>query len=151
MIDVIFQFVLWLVGRGVYGARFRPFDLDPPGPLSYRERLVLARVKPRNRAMQRWLKRRDRRGAIPNIGLKCDGCGYSLTGLTGDKCPECGDEFNVEDLFAAFLANEFTLDRPGSDFGRTAGSASIGRVILAVVLLLAIFIFAAYLFRNPFF
>ncbi len=22
--------------------------------------------------------------------LKCVGCGYSLVGLTGDKCPECG-------------------------------------------------------------
>lgn len=28
----------------------------------------------------------------------CEGCGYSLAGLTGDRCPECGNTFNPNDL-----------------------------------------------------
>ena len=28
----------------------------------------------------------------------CDGCGYSLVGLVGDRCPECGASFNAGEL-----------------------------------------------------
>lgn len=32
---------------------------------------------------------------VLDLGLKCAGCGYSLTGLTEFTCPECGVEFDL--------------------------------------------------------
>jgi hypothetical protein len=32
----------------------------------------------------------------PNSGLACSGCGYSLKGIPGNRCPECGGEFDPE-------------------------------------------------------
>ena len=28
----------------------------------------------------------------------CESCGYSLAGLTGDRCPECGAKFEPREL-----------------------------------------------------
>lgn len=36
---------------------------------------------------------------IPAIGLQCPTCGYSLTGLTVPRCPECGRTFDVREVF----------------------------------------------------
>jgi hypothetical protein len=33
--------------------------------------------------------------------LLCPGCGYNLTGLTEARCPECGKQFTLDQLFAA--------------------------------------------------
>ncbi len=46
-------------------------------------------------ALLDWLKRPQPRGAIPDVGLSCDNCGYLLGGLTSERCPECGREFSV--------------------------------------------------------
>ncbi len=36
-----------------------------------------------------------RQGAIPDVGLKCPFCTYSLTGLTTETCPECGRTLEI--------------------------------------------------------
>ena len=36
---------------------------------------------------------------IPEIGLLCPQCGYSLTGLTTPRCPECGQPFDPSEVF----------------------------------------------------
>ncbi len=79
------------------------------------------------------------------MGLKCGGCGYSLTGLTGTMCPECGGEFNVEDTLAASLAYAFDLDRPRPDKIR-----QIRYELLASVLGLAMLVLAGYLIQGCF-
>ncbi|MBX3395538.1 MAG: hypothetical protein KF841_09230 [Phycisphaerae bacterium] len=33
---------------------------------------------------------------IPDLGLNCIGCGYSLKGLPSHRCPECGREIDLE-------------------------------------------------------
>jgi hypothetical protein len=38
-------------------------------------------------------------GADAN-GVACPTCGYNLTGLRGTRCPECGTEFTLDQLFA---------------------------------------------------
>jgi len=40
-------------------------------------------------------------GAIPDIGLVCPKCRYSLTGLVSRACPECGGAFSFADLVAS--------------------------------------------------
>lgn len=45
-----------------------------------------------------WLSRHEPRGPIPDVGLRCPKCGYVLTGLTEQRCPECGSEFDVDRL-----------------------------------------------------
>jgi rubrerythrin len=36
---------------------------------------------------------------IPAIGLQCPSCGYNLTGLTVPRCPDCGQPFDVQEVF----------------------------------------------------
>lgn len=33
--------------------------------------------------------------------LACPTCGYNLTGLKGTRCPECGNEFTLDELLAS--------------------------------------------------
>jgi len=41
----------------------------------------------------------DPGGEIPDAyDLFCEKCGYSLAGLTGERCPECGERFDAKDL-----------------------------------------------------
>jgi hypothetical protein len=34
-------------------------------------------------------------------GVVCPACGYNLTGLRGTRCPECGNEFTLDQLLAS--------------------------------------------------
>jgi len=34
---------------------------------------------------------------VPDLGLACGQCDYPLRGLPGDRCPECGEPFDLED------------------------------------------------------
>lgn len=36
--------------------------------------------------------------AVARAALYCPDCGYDLRGLTGDSCPECGNEVSMENL-----------------------------------------------------
>ena len=46
-------------------------------------------------------ERRDRL-ARPGIGvIACPTCGYDLTGLREARCPECGSQFTLDQLYAA--------------------------------------------------
>lgn len=42
-----------------------------------------------------WVAHPHPRPPIPDIGLFCRKCGYPLTGLTEERCPECGIEFSI--------------------------------------------------------
>ena len=95
-----------------------------------------AQIRRRNRALQRWLKRGDRRGPVPNIGMECARCGYSLTGLTGAKCPECGETFDVENMFAHSLVDEFGFDDRSTD--EDSAGVDAYRVALMLLVLIAI-------------
>lgn len=43
-----------------------------------------------------WLKRRMRRYVLENDFLVCANCGYSLRGLDGRTCLECGTAFDLD-------------------------------------------------------
>ena len=46
-------------------------------------------------SLRGWLAQPEPRSPLPEVGLHCDHCGYLLTGLTHQRCPECGREFNI--------------------------------------------------------
>ena len=46
-------------------------------------------------------ERRQRIGASRPDVVSCPTCGYNLTGLRQLSCPECGDRFTVDELYAA--------------------------------------------------
>jgi len=46
-------------------------------------------------------ERRERIGANRPDVVTCPTCGYNLTGLRQPTCPECGDTFTLDELFAA--------------------------------------------------
>jgi len=48
--------------------------------------------------IRRWLAASSPRSPIPDVGLCCLACAYPLTGLVDRKCPECGEDFKVENL-----------------------------------------------------
>ena len=50
-------------------------------------------------------------GAIPDIGLRCPDCDYSLTGLTVRYCPECGEPFVLSDLLPEVLEESASARR----------------------------------------
>lgn len=46
-----------------------------------------------------WYLQGAGRGPIPDVGLCCPKCGYRLTGLPAPRCPECGHEVDLDQLF----------------------------------------------------
>lgn len=54
--------------------------------------------------MTRPPNQRDRPSATPGAdsGLRCPQCEYNLTGLTENRCPECGEAFDLEELRRVF-------------------------------------------------
>lgn len=38
-------------------------------------------------------------GPIEDTGMRCEKCGYNLTGLTENRCPECGNSFAAATSF----------------------------------------------------
>jgi predicted amidophosphoribosyltransferase len=47
----------------------------------------------------------SRHRPIPDLGLVCPKCEYSLTGLTGNHCPECGSTFSLMNLLSGETAD----------------------------------------------
>lgn len=66
---------------------FVPFNPSPDNFLSLRD----------------WLTQPEPRGPLPEVGLHCDHCGYLLTGLSRQRCPECGREFNLSAILDASM------------------------------------------------
>ena len=51
----------------------------------------------------------ERAGRLKNLapgGLACPQCGYNLTGLRQARCPECGTQFTLDELFASLTTAE---------------------------------------------
>lgn len=46
-----------------------------------------------------WYLRPPPRGPIPDVGLRCPKCRYALAGLLVPRCPECGYEVDLDQLF----------------------------------------------------
>lgn len=99
LMQVVLEVAFWLTyDLFALVVRALPLQRSLPPRQSFKDRLRCARIRRRNRAIRRWLKKGDRRGAIPNIGLKCPGCSYALAGLVGSTCPECGCTFHVASM-----------------------------------------------------
>jgi hypothetical protein len=47
---------------------------------------------------------------VPNLDLECRKCAYPLRGLPDDRCPECGETFDLED----FIPPGQWVEAPGS-------------------------------------
>ena len=47
------------------------------------------------------MERRLRLAATSDLAVSCPACGYNLTGLTATRCPECGKQCTLDELFAA--------------------------------------------------
>lgn len=139
MIEAVFQLVALIVARIVTG-RWPEMETTGRQRPRYRDLVRHAKIKRRNRALQRWLKRGDRRAAIPNIGIVCARCGYSLTGLTGARCPECGETFDVEKMFIHSLVDEFGFD--GRKTIEKSDALVVFRVVLVLLVLISIAAFA---------
>jgi hypothetical protein len=46
-------------------------------------------------------ERRARVSSLSTKAIACPTCGYNLTGLTATRCPECGKQSTLDELFAA--------------------------------------------------
>lgn len=51
-----------------------------------------------------------RKGTGPERVIPCPKCGYDLKGLAMARCPECGTEFTLDELFAAWVGQDSGLD-----------------------------------------
>lgn len=52
------------------------------------------------RLLRLWIEHPHPRPPIPDVGLACPKCGYSLTGLVEERCPECGSAFSIASMIA---------------------------------------------------
>lgn len=68
---------------------------------------------------------------VDEIGLNCTSCGYNLTGLTREVCPECGTTFDLE-----LLRNDPELRRVGTPVYGKRGVELIPRTLETLFLLL---------------
>lgn len=50
------------------------------------------------RLLRLWVAHPHPRPPIPDVGLACPKCGYSLTGLVEERCPECGSAFSIASM-----------------------------------------------------
>ena len=69
--------------------------------------------------------------------LRCDGCGYQLRGLRTSRCPECGLEFNADELRAADRqrAPRWTWNAIFYRYARFAVASSVFCLFVTCVLL----------------
>ena len=93
LVQLVIEGVLWLLARA---AEKLAVALGG-GPVAA-GRVERLRVRRRNRAIRRWLAKKEPRRPIPRIGLRCPHCEYSLTGLVGNVCPECGQAFDIASM-----------------------------------------------------
>jgi len=52
--------------------------------------------------------RRKRDG--PDRAIPCPKCGYDLKGRTMARCPECGTQFTLDELFGAWVGQNSRID-----------------------------------------
>lgn len=49
-------------------------------------------------SINQWLNEVNPKIPIPDVGLTCPTCNYSVTGLTEQRCPECGHRFDISKM-----------------------------------------------------
>lgn len=54
-------------------------------------------------------ERRDRLARLDISVIACPTCGYNLTGLHEARCPECGSQFTLDQLYAAVAQGKSDL------------------------------------------
>ena len=55
-------------------------------------------------------ERRQRLARLGIDAIACPTCGYNLTGLREARCPECGSQFTLDQLYAAVKGEKADLD-----------------------------------------
>ena len=55
-------------------------------------------------------ERRDRLARLGIGAIGCPTCGYNLTGLREARCPECGSQYTLDQLYAAAAGEKADLD-----------------------------------------
>jgi len=55
-------------------------------------------------------ERRERLARLGVDAIACPTCGYNLTGLREARCPECGSQFTLDQLYAAATDEKADLD-----------------------------------------
>lgn len=85
---------------------------------------------------------------VERCGFRCKGCGYDLRGQVQPACPECGRQFDEEEIERMKLAD------PHAVAARPGRGTTIGRwvtVAIMILLGLAVFVQGLLLFRtrNP--
>ncbi len=99
--DLLLELLMWLVLSLTGGA-------DQQSRGERRDRLM---AKRRQLALRRWLKKGDRRGPLPSVGIVCPDCEYRLAGLTGGNCPECGEAIDFQRISAIEADKSASLRR----------------------------------------
>lgn len=56
------------------------------------------------------LERAQRLGEIADEAVACPDCGYNMTGLHHARCPECGTQYTLDELFARSRENAGDID-----------------------------------------
>lgn len=68
-----------------------------------------------------WTLRQHRRQRLP-ANLRCESCGYELTGLPTLRCPECGESPRVDTSTVDALAEVVFIVQPDSEGGYSASA-----------------------------
>lgn len=67
-------------------------------------------------------ERSKRLGELSSSAIACPQCGYNMTGLHHARCPECGTQYTLDELFATLREKAADLESEQEQEGRRAGS-----------------------------
>ncbi|MCZ6816087.1 MAG: hypothetical protein O7F76_05225 [Planctomycetota bacterium] len=57
------------------------------------------------------LERAKRLGEVSESAIACPNCGYNMTGLRQARCPECGTQYTLDELFGMLRERAADLER----------------------------------------
>ena len=57
------------------------------------------------------LERAKRLGEVSESAFACPNCGYNMTGLRQARCPECGTQYSLDELFGMLRERAADLER----------------------------------------
>ena len=78
----------------------------------------------------------ERARVLDRCGFRCQGCGYDLRGQSAARCPECGQNFNPDEL--ARVQKSYSAVQPGSKVARRTGVVLVTLVLVFVTTVLLV-------------